>query len=117
MSEKYGLMEKGCGNLCESECKAAEVQEKTQNQGREKLQDIPGGGRAGRAYWRGGGIFMDSKGNTGDFCLPTSENLWKISKLARIKGNLLRHSGDFRPISDGRGASFVKPAGIMREVG
>ena len=41
MSEKYGIMEKGCGNLRDGAGKATEVQENTGNQGRGKLQDIP----------------------------------------------------------------------------
>ena len=55
MSEKYGIMEKGCGNLREGAGKATGVQENTRNQGRGKLWDIPRGA-VGAADWGGGEV-------------------------------------------------------------
>ena len=54
MSEKYGIIENGCWNMREGAGKATEVQENTQNQGREELQDIVwvwGAGEANGGAW------------------------------------------------------------------
>ena len=70
MSEKYGVMEKGCWILREGAGKAPELQENTRNQGRGKVAGYFRGA-VGAADWVGGEV-EDGK-RSGKVLLPVRD--------------------------------------------